>query len=152
MKNVYATAGLAMMLVILASEVKRVDPFIVMMLFCIGGAVIGVVAFRNSTFCVWLTGALLAITGVGAVLARWVLAVDPMRDSGTIPLPAPVATALEAIALGILWVAPFTLGAVLVIGFRFRHEQHGWVRLAVCGAMCGATVVIAPWIMGVAFD
>jgi len=56
MKNVYATAGLVMMLVILASEVKRVDPFIVMMLFCIGGAVLGVVAFRNSTFCVWLTG------------------------------------------------------------------------------------------------
>ena len=88
------------------------------------------------------------------VLCSWVLAIDPGRDTGIVPLPAPWSSVLPALALGLLFALPTSLGGFLGLSacdFMTRRFSR-WIRLVGYAIVVGALVAIAPWVFGVTFD
>jgi hypothetical protein len=88
------------------------------------------------------------------VLGRWVLAIDPGRGTGTVPLPSPWSSVLPALAVGLLIALPTSLGGFigLSVGDFMTRRTSRWIRLVGYAIVFGALVATAPWIFGVTFD
>jgi hypothetical protein len=88
------------------------------------------------------------------VLARWVLAVDPRRDTGTVPLPSPWPSVLSTLALGLLFALPAVLGGF--IGFSaydfMNQRAWRWFRLVAYAMVFLGLAAFTPWVFGVTFD
>jgi len=98
-----------------------------------------------------LLGALLVLA---LILVRWVLAVDPTRDTGTVPLPAPWFSVLPVLALGLMLALPAALGGFVgfsVCDFMSRSAWR-WLRLVGYAMVFLALAAYTPWIVGVTFD
>jgi|SRR6185436_539458 len=91
---------------------------------------------------------------VALVLARWVLVVDPRRDTGTVPLPPPWSSVLPTLALGLVFALPAALGGF--IGFSacdfMNRRAWRWFRLVGYAMVLLGLAALTPWIVGVTFD
>ena len=88
------------------------------------------------------------------VLARWVLAVDPRRDTGTVPLPAPWSSLLPTLAFGLLFALPAALGGFIGLSacdFMDRRPRR-WFRLVGYAMVFLCLAALTPWVFGVTFD
>ena len=88
------------------------------------------------------------------VLARWVLAIDPRRDTGFVPLPPPWSSVLPALTFGLVFALPTSLGAFIGMSawdFTTRHTSR-WLRLLSYAIVFAALVALTPWVFGVTFD
>lgn len=87
-------------------------------------------------------------------LARWVLAIDPKRDIGAVPLPPPWSSVVLTLALGLTFGLPIILGGF--IGFStcdFVHRRASrWLRLVGYAIVFVCLTALAPWVFGVIVD
>ena len=153
MKKTISSVGAALVLTVVLNQMGLVSlPVQLLLIVVAAGALVGLTARLPHNFCVWLSTGFLAMTAIGVGLSRWVLVIDPMRDSGTIPLPAPFGIVLASVALSTFMIGPLVLGVVVGLGFRFRNDNFGWIRFGLCTVTCVIALAFAPWIVGVAFD
>jgi hypothetical protein len=78
---------------------------VLFVLLLIGGFALGVRA-TNRTRAMAVASTLLVPTAVGRILSAMILRVDPRRDTGTVPLPEPLASLASWTAIALLFLAP----------------------------------------------
>lgn len=92
--------------------------------------------------------------GVAVALAKWVLAIDPHRDSGNVPLPPPWDSVLSVLAFWLMLAKFWASGGFIGLAQADFGVQRAWLplRLFTYLVLVLAATVVSYWVADVTFD
>ena len=94
------------------------------------------------------------LLAAGTALARWVLVIDPHRDTGTVPLPLPWSAVLPVLAAVLFFTCPSIVGGFVGLSIRdfTKPGRRPLIRLIGYVIATVSLVCLAPWVFVVTID
>ena len=99
-----------------------------------------------------ITGAVIAGVLALHLLTAWVLAVDPMRNTGDIPLPIPFPSVASALLMAFIMPGLFWQGLLLGSLARESSDRRSAAWRVGYLFAAGYSVWVLPWALGIIID